>query len=266
MNIENYEKIPVGQAKDLTNKRFGILTVLFRTKNVGKVTRWVCQCDCGTIKDYNAQHLTSGAITSCGCQNRKKASQRMKEYNLNHQTLQIGDKYGLLTIIDYLGLRKQSSRNRNEAWYLCQCDCGSKPIEVRGNDLRTGSKNSCGCMCSSGETQIKKILEENNIFYKKEVIYPDLKNPNTNCHLRFDFGILQDNIIKYLIEFDGRQHFTGPEAKWTHSCSLEDIQFRDQLKNNYCKINNIPLIRIPYTQLYKITLEDLIPETSKFLC
>ena len=30
-NIQNYSRIPVGQAKDLTGKKFGKLTVLYRT-------------------------------------------------------------------------------------------------------------------------------------------------------------------------------------------------------------------------------------------
>ena len=29
-------------------------------------------------------------------------------------------------------------------------------------------------------------------------------------------------------------------------------------KNNWCKINNIPLIRIPYTKFNTLTLNDLL--------
>ena len=32
-----------------------------------------------------------------------------------------------------------------------------------------------------------------------------------------------------------------------------------------CKENNIPLIRIPYTHLNKLCLEDLLLETSNFI-
>lgn len=39
----------------------------------------------------------------------------------------------------------------------------------------------------------------------------------------------------------------------------------DNIKNEFCLKNNIPLIRIPYTKLHKITIEDLLPETSKYL-
>jgi hypothetical protein len=37
------------------------------------------------------------------------------------------------------------------------------------------------------------------------------------------------------------------------------------MRNNYCKINNIPIIRIPYTVIDKIQLEDLVPQSSVYL-
>lgn len=39
---------------------------------------------------------------------------------------------------------------------------------------------------------------------------------------------------------------------------------RDNIKNNYCFKNNIPLIRIPYTKK-NITINDLKLETTQFL-
>jgi hypothetical protein len=52
---------------DLTGKRFGKLTVLERSKNIGKHTAWLCKCDCGKEKAVMAEHLVKGATTSCGC-------------------------------------------------------------------------------------------------------------------------------------------------------------------------------------------------------
>jgi len=37
------------------------------------------------------------------------------------------------------------------------------------------------------------------------------------------------------------------------------------IKNQWCKENNIPLIRIPYTHLQDLCLEDLQLETSQFI-
>lgn len=259
--MNDYEKIPIGQAKDLTNKRFGALTALYRTKNNKTQTMWVCQCDCGEIKPMAAQYFTKAKNPSCGCQNRQKASDRMKNFNEKQKTIKIGDKFGKLTVIEYEGLRKQKSRDKNESWYICQCDCGSDPKPIRGSDLKNGAVISCGCICSRGELAIKNILNSYNIIYKTEYTFSDLKNPKTNHLLRFDFAIFdKNNQLQYLIEFDGRQHYFGPDTKtWSRSKdNLEDIQFRDNLKNNYCKNNNIILKRIPYTDLSCLTYQNIL--------
>ena len=51
---------------------------------------------------------------------------------------------------------------------------------------------------------------------------------------------------------------------WNSSDKLKDIQKRDNIKNNYCQQNNIPLIRIPYTHK-NIKIEDLIINDSIYL-
>lgn len=43
------------------------------------------------------------------------------------------------------------------------------------------------------------------------------------------------------------------------------IQEHDSFKNKWCKENHIPLIRIPYTQLDEMTLQDLQLTTSRFI-
>ena len=254
----DYKQIPIGQAKDLTGQKFGHLTALYRTENNKTQTMWVCQCDCGEIKPMSAQYFTKAKDPSCGCQNKIKASNRMKAYNETQRSINIGDRFGKLVVVEYEGLRKQASRDKNESWYICRCDCGSPLKSIRGNDLATGGIISCGCVSSVGETAIKNILNKNNISYKSEYIFSDLKNPKTNHHLRFDFAVFNNDKLEYLIEFDGRQHFTGPEADWSHSDSLEDIQFRDKLKNDYCKEHNIVLKRIPYTALPHLSYEEII--------
>lgn len=47
--------------------------------------------------------------------------------------------------------------------------------------------------------------------------------------------------------------------------SLEEQKEKDNYKNDWCKNNNIPLIRIPYTHLKDLCIEDLLLETSTFI-
>lgn len=56
---------------DLTNKKFGHLTVIKEDKErtaLNKGTYWLCKCDCGNpnLKSILASNLTTGKIISCG--------------------------------------------------------------------------------------------------------------------------------------------------------------------------------------------------------
>lgn len=52
--------------KDLTGKRFGKLVVLgLGEKRSGRKTYWLCQCDCGNLKEARSDGLK--VIRSCGC-------------------------------------------------------------------------------------------------------------------------------------------------------------------------------------------------------
>lgn len=52
---------------DLTGLKIGHLTVLKRGKNLYKIVRWLCRCDCGRIKEAISQNLREGRTKSCGC-------------------------------------------------------------------------------------------------------------------------------------------------------------------------------------------------------
>lgn len=75
--------------------------------------------------------------------------------------------------------------------------------------------------------------------------------------MKYDFAIFDDNnnLIR-LIEFDGPQHNKDTYDRFFES--YEEIHKRDELKNNYCKLHNIPLVRIPYSKRDTMTLEDLM--------
>ena len=50
-------------------QRFGRLTVLRKAAKTDERLRWVCQCDCGVVKDILSFHLTRKppSTVSCGC-------------------------------------------------------------------------------------------------------------------------------------------------------------------------------------------------------
>ena len=118
-------------------------------------------------------------------------------------------------------------------------------------------------MRSVGEESIKNLLLKHNISFEEQKKFDTCRFPDTKYLAKFDFYI--EN--KYLIEYDGEQHFyykNNPNT-WNTEENYKKVIFNDNYKSNWCKENNIPLIRIPYTHLKELSLEDLLLETSKFI-
>ena len=229
----------------LINQRFGKLFVLEKTEErISNSVVWKCQCDCGNIKYVPTHLLTSGDTQSCGC--------LIREAHWKDITNQ---KFGKLTALYPLPRTEKGAL----IWH-CICDCGTE-CDINGSNLRRKLTQSCGCLSGSvGEQNIKNILQQNNIKFKREFTFSDLRNSKTNKAYRFDFAIFNDDLtLKRLIEFDGQQHTLSKRGRnWMDKESLEERQFRDTEKNQYCKNHNIPLVRIPYTERNDITLDMLL--------
>ena len=112
------------------------------------------------------------------------------------------------------------------------------------------------CKKSKGEAKIENILKENMVCYKPQYSFPDLKYQNL---LYFDFGIFDNNDnLKYLLEFNGEQHY---KFKPFFHKTEEDFlvsQLRDVLKKDYCEKNNIPLYIIKYDEDINEKINKLI--------
>jgi len=57
----------MGKFIDLTNQKFGKLTVLQKSKIVNNKQFWLCQCECGNKKEIDVYKLKSQHTRSCGC-------------------------------------------------------------------------------------------------------------------------------------------------------------------------------------------------------
>ena len=164
----------------------------------------------------------------------------------------IGKKFGRLTVKDVL-------KKYNRTYLKCECECGNVK-EVRYSHLMDKNTMSCGCLISKGEEKILKILKKHNIEFQTQKIFEDCYFEETGGFARFDFFVKN----KYLIEYDGSQHYTYTGHGWCTKENFLKIQKRDNYKNQWCKKNNIPLIRIPYTEFDTLSIEDLMLETSKY--
>lgn len=242
-------KFNKGPQHDITGQIFGHLTALYpiQKDNKNNCYTWHCKCDCGNECDVLLNSLTSGNTSSCGCHSK----------DAYFQTIDItNQQFGLLTALEPL----QERINGCTVW-KCKCECGSIK-NIPSSYLLRGSTISCGCaQKSKGELKIEQILSNNNIIYQEQQSFDSCtSSKNSSIKYRFDFYI--EN--KYLIEYDGQQHFSYTNSGWNTKENFEETQRRDAEKNQWCKDNNIPLIRIPYTRYNDLCLEDLLLETTQF--
>lgn len=231
--------------KNLIGNRYGKLVVLEKTdKRRGGSVIWKCKCDCGNIVDVCSIELVNGDTKSCGCYQKE----RIRE--VCGSKLE-GQRFGKLTVLEPCDDENKIKYAKDITW-KCKCDCGNIHYALTSS-LKQGNVQSCGCVKSKGEEKIAELLKENNIPFLKQKSFPNCKDINS---LLFDFYV--DN--KYLIEYDGIQHF-DKNNNWYD----EGREKRDNIKNNFAKENNIPLIRIPYWKLSTLTIEDLKLETTNYL-
>ena len=214
---------------DLTGQKFGHWTVLEYDKD----SKWLCRCDCGTIKSVNTVSLRKGLSTSCGCY--KIENSRTNNGKFIDET---GNRYGRLVVLEQ---DKELSYEKHRAYWICKCDCGNIKT-VSSKCLRGGNTKSCGCILSVGEETIIHYLQNNNISYIPQYIFP-------NTLYRYDFAILNDdNSIKVLIEYNGIQHYQYEEDTngWNNKENFVLTQSRDKAKVQLAQEKNIPLYIIPY--------------------
>lgn len=137
--------------------------------------------------------------------------------------------------------------------------CGHE-YEVNWNNFKSG-KRCPKCNQSKGERFISDYLTNKNISFTAQVRFNDCKH---KLPLPFDFGIIDKNKkIIALIEYDGQQHFKPSRFKTSTTQeqaeeNLKQTQLRDQIKNQYCKENNIPLLRIKYNEDIQEKLDNFL--------
>ena len=239
--------------KDITNQKFHRLTALYPTdkRDSDRSVIWHCRCDCGNEIDVSGKRLRQNNTKSCGCLNTetRAALGRANKKDLT------GMIFGRLTVLEDSG-----ERYDNNILWRCQCECGNQPL-IKGTSLIHGVK-SCGCLKSKGEACIAELLNKNDIIFETQKTFNDCLLPNTNYHAYFDFQV--DN--KYLIEYDGIQHFqsSNDTNSWNTQEHFIEVQKRDKFKDELCAEKGIPLIRIPYTKLNTLCIEDLMLETSEY--
>ena len=236
-----------------TNKTYGRLTVLERdndyiTPSGNRSVMWKCLCECGNTTKVHADSLRRGLTTSCGCFHKEQVANRCNDKYLNKT-------FHYITVLDKLPEHRKSS---NESLWKCKCNLCEKEFILPTGGLKT--QISCGCLKDSyGVSVIKALLTNNKFLFETEKIFDTCIFEDSSKKARFDFFVNNS----YVIEYDGEQHFSY-SGGWNTKEQMLATQKRDEIKNRWCKNNNIPIIRIPYWEINNLTIDDL-SLNSRFL-
>lgn len=124
------------------------------------------------------------------------------------------------------------------------------------------SNNNISKQHSKFQTTVTNFVRQHyneNYHIIEEKTFKDCVNPKTNCLLKFDIYIKE---LSTIIECDGVQHYK--ESSYFNTLTIQagytPTYITDKIKEEYCKNNNIKLIRIPYERC--VTKEYV----DSFLC
>lgn len=107
------------------------------------------------------------------------------------------------------------------------------------------------CKESSGERHVRLWLDKNNISYVREKIFEDCHDKQS---LPFDFYLTDYNIA---IEYQGQQHYRSIDI-FGGERAFKLQQNHDKIKSDYCEVNNIRLICIPYYENVEEKLNNIL--------
>ena len=158
-----------------------------------------------------------------------------------------------ITLLKYNGMTDSS---------LFRCNIHNKEFYMHSSSLIRRHTGCPECSGYSSEVETQSILNKYDIKYEMQKRFLDCIDKRS---LPFDFYLPDYNII---IETDGEQHYR-PVKFGGMSIEKARQHFKitakhDQIKNEYCKNNNIILIRVPYWEFSNI--EDyLINKIKKYI-
>lgn len=212
------------------------------------------RCQCGEKFEAKIYHIKNGSTKQCKkCRTKGKSG-----FNNNLFKDLTGNRYGKLIVVKYVGPTivgyQSNGKVLTRSLWECQCECGNI-IQKTTNELEKNNVHSCpNCRVTSiGEEKIKELLIELNIEYICQYSFQDCKDIHV---LPFDFYLPKYNI---LIEYDGLGHYESNEkSEWRTKQNVLLTQKHDNIKTQYCKNNNIKLIRIPYYNYNQLNEEYLL--------
>ncbi|MBW3021060.1 hypothetical protein KY334_07225, partial [Candidatus Woesearchaeota archaeon] len=237
-----------GKNKNINNRKRDIEEIHLELKNnnceligeyINSSKRVKIKCSCGEIFSTTLSNL------------------RQKNYKCNICNLGRLDcknlKEDVIKYIEQNNCKLLSDYENNRSKLKLQCECGKifytsfKTFCGGGNVVPKTRCNICTKRMSYAEKIVNDFLLKKDINFCSEYSFSDLKSEKGG-RLRFDYAIFKDKILDLLIELDGEYHYKPILGQ----LNLEIQQKNDFLKDEYCRKENIKLIRIPYWEFKNI--------------
>lgn len=194
----------------------------------------------GEFEQTPNAHLNGQGCSKCANLIRNSDKKLDEKTFINKCKIVHGDRYDY-TSINYVDLETKIN---------IICKEHGKFNQLPKNHLY--QKNGCPiCNDSKGEKEILKFLINSKVTFIKQHKFPNCKHIRV---LPFDFYLPDLNTC---IEYDGEQH-SKPVKYFGGNDKFLLTQIRDKIKTEYCQKNNIPLIRINYTDIIIDKLSTLI--------
>jgi hypothetical protein len=133
--------------------------------------------------------------------------------------------------------------------------CG-KEWPANPSDLLHKKSGCPFCVESKGEKRVAAHLTSLNLNFERQYKMDDCKSVRP---LPFDFAVFYEDKLSMLIEYDGVQHF---DKTCFGGKNYKNILKNDKIKNEYCSLNSITLLRISYKEFENI--ETIINDALSF--
>lgn len=221
------------------DKKFKVLSKYNGSRNKMKF-----KCiKCGYEFECTANNMTKTRTKEpYGCPNCAKEKRKNSVYlknltgNIEKVKNKIDELYpnGEYTLLDteYVNNKKPLLMRCNKCGYVFKISyvniCKRKGCKYCNQPSKHNSK---------GTQKVRTYLKDHNLSFEEEFIIEECKNIKP---LPFDFKVNLSNNKFILIEYDGEFH----ERNTMNEKSLILQQKRDKIKNEYCKDNNLTLLRI----------------------
>jgi len=196
----------------------------------------------GVFEQVPMSHLKGNGCWDCRNEHISEKYRDSLEIFIQKAKKVHGDKYDY-SLVEYIN-------NKTNVKIICN-KCKKIFKQSPNNHISISNKNGCPrCKISKGEIKIENYLNSHLIKFKQQYKFKNCRGLKNL--LPFDFYLPEYNTC---IEFDGQQHIK-PIKHFGGIRRFKQTILTDQIKNKYCKDNNIDLVRIRDIKLIDKILES----------